>query len=297
MNSSVKKTFFILLSIVVIGILLVFIFLLGTSAKSKSLQIDDTVTEVFLGDSHVRYAVNDALLSSSINLGNSSESVYFSYHKLKLLLKSNPSIKTVYLGFSYHNISEYYDEYIYGQYAPSVASNYFYILSFAEQMQQIKWNFKRLPSFLVATMKSGVKIWRNENTFEGGFNNPHTSTEANMATMDERLNSQYYTYDTLSSFSTLNLRYFDNIVALCSDLGVELVIVNTPMHLYYKSKIPQKFIDKYNSIINANNLRTIDLTLLELSNTSFQADGDLVSFEGAMRATEEIKQSIRNKIW
>jgi hypothetical protein len=34
------------------------------------------------------------------------------------------------------------------------------------------------------------------------------------------------------------------------------------------------------------------LTVLELPDTSFQGEGDLVSMEGAMRATEEIKTNI-----
>ena len=110
--------------------------------------------------------------------------------------------------------------------------------------------------------------------------------------MDERLNSQYYSNDTLNSFSTLNLSYFDNIVALCKEQQVELVIVNTPMHTYYQSKVPQEFIDKYLSIIKSNNLSIIDLSLLVLPDSSFQGEGDLVSIEGAMRATEEIKRII-----
>ena len=122
------------MSILLAAILLLFLFLFATSAKSKSFRIDDTITEVFLGDSHVRYALNDSLLKNSINLGNSSESVYFSYYKLDQLLKSKHSIETVYLGFSYHNISDYYDGYINGQYALSVAPNYFYLLPFREQV-------------------------------------------------------------------------------------------------------------------------------------------------------------------
>lgn len=292
MKTTIKKTFIFLLNTLIAAILIALLFLFATSAKSKSFSIDDTITEVFLGDSHMRYAVNDSLLPHSINLGNSSESVYFSYYKLKQLLKSNQSIETVYLGFSYHNISDYYDQYINGQYALSVSPNYFYILPLTEQFQMIIWNIQRLPSFVMAVLKSGVKVWRNQNTYEGGFDNPHTNTTANKATMDERLNSQYYSNITLNSFSTLNLKYFDNIVDFCKEKQVELVIVNTPMQTYYQSKVPQNYIDKYLSIIKTNNLRIIDLSLLVLPDTSFKGEGDLVSMEGAMRGTEEIKMIV-----
>ena len=36
---------------------------------------------------------------------------YFSYFKLKNILEENPNVRTVYLGFSYHNLSSHYDEY------------------------------------------------------------------------------------------------------------------------------------------------------------------------------------------
>ncbi len=289
MKTSAQKISIFILNLFGIGVLLIIIFLISTNIKSKSFKIDDTYTDVFLGDSHVRYTVNDTLLAHSISLANSSESIYFSYHKLKLLLKSNQTIETVHLGFSYHNISDYYDQYINGKYSQSVAPNYFYILSFNEQLQMFKWNSRRLPSFVRAILKSGIKIWRNENTFTGGFDNPYTNTTANNATMDERLKLQYYTNDTLNSFSALNLKYFDNIVELCKEQQVELVIINTPVHAYFLSKVPQKFIDRYNSIINSNNLRIIDLTLMDLPDTSFQAEGDLVSMEGSMRGTDELK--------
>lgn len=33
----------------------------------------------------------------------------------------------------------------------------------------------------------------------------------------------------------------DNIVSLCQHENVELIILNTPLHPYYRSKIPEEF--------------------------------------------------------
>lgn len=292
MKSSIQKISVLLISILLALVVFVLLFILATSAKAKSLRIDDSITNVFLGDSHIRYAIDDSMLSNSINLGNSSESVYFTYYKLKQLLNSNSSVETVYVGFSYHNISSYYDEYIYGQYSQSVAPNYFYVLPLTEQLQMIKWNFKALPSFMAATLKTGIRIWRNENTFEGGFDNRFYDTAANRATMDKRLEHQFFTNDTLNSFSSLNIRYFDNIAELSQEYEVELIIVNTPLHAYYQSQLPQKFIDKYHALIKSHNLRTIDMSHLELSDSSYQKEGDLVSEEGAKSVTKEVQTSM-----
>ncbi|MDD2477053.1 MAG: hypothetical protein PHI32_14245 [Dysgonamonadaceae bacterium] len=269
-------------------ITLFIIFLIATSLRTKSFTVKDNVSEVYLGDSRVRYAIDDRMLDNSLNLGNSSESTYFSYFKLKQILKSSPSIRTVYLGFSYHNISSYYDQFIFGQYSHSISPNYFFILPLSEQYRMIKWNFKRLPFFLISILKSGMKNWFRKDILESRFSNQHINKAVNSRIIDERLKLQYYSNEELNSFSSLNSEYFNKIVDLCNVHQVELIILNTPMHHYYQAHVPQKFIDEYNSITDSHNLRIIDLSSIELPENGFQADGDLVTKIGAIKTTKKL---------
>ena len=277
---------FILLIISIIVISLVFLF--ATTFKAKTFKVDETVEEIFVGDSHVRYAVDDSLLINSLNMGNSSESTYFSYYKLRQILKSNPNITTIYLGFSYHNISGYYDQYTFGRYSREIASKYFFILPIEEQLQVLMWNLKKLPHFKLSLLKSGVKIWMNKDTFQGSSNNPYNNVSAQETIMDERLNFQYYIDGKINSFSNLNLTYFDKIVSLCQNEKVELIVLNTPLHSYYQTKVPEEFINKYNSIVSSKDIQVLDLSLLDLPDYCFQPDGDLLSKEGSIETTKEI---------
>ena len=279
-----RRLLFLIVALVVSFIL----FVLVTTFKAKLFRVENNIVEVFVGDSHVRYAVNDSLLSNSLNLGNSSESIYFSYFKIKQIIQSSPNIKTIYLGFSFHNISEYYDQYIYGRYSRDVSPNYFYVLPIKQQLQMIKWNLKRLPAFLFSVLKSGIKTWLNKNTFQGGFDNHHSDVSANEMSMDDRLDFQYYTNGKFNSFSNLNLTYFDKIVKLCNELNVKLIILNTPLHHYLQTNVPSEFVNKYNSLITSKNIPTIDLSSLELANNCYQPEGDLLSKEGALETTKEI---------
>lgn len=297
MKSFIKQNFIARLLILAVVVVILFaLFLIATTFKTKTFRVDDTtIEEVFMGDSHVRYAVNDNLLKHGVNLANSSESTYFSYFKLKQILKSNSSIKTVYLGFSYHNLSAYYDQYTYGRY--SVAHNYFYHLPLKEQLQIMKWSFKRLPSFLINIFKSGIKSWMNKNIFRGGFDNTYTNVSASESTMNERLRFQYYSDGELNSFSNVNINYLDNIINLCNKRNIKLIILNTPLHNYYRLKTPRKFVDKYDSLIYSKNITIMDLSQIELADYCFQPDGDLVSKEGAAETTNEIikqKQYLAN---
>lgn len=275
---------------IIIGaaIIIFILFLMITTLNARSFQVDDTVKEIFVGDSHIRYGFDDNLNINSLNMGSSSESTYFSYFKLKHILKSNPSITTVYLGFSYHNISAYYDQYTFGKYSRDVASNYFFILPIEEQLQLFKWNLRRAPYFIVSLIKSGINNWMNKETFRGGFDNPYSSVSAQESIMNNRLNFQYYTNGRLNSFSNLNLLYFENIVSLCQHANVELIILNTPLHPYYQAKIPEEFFNKYNSIVSGKNIQVMDLSQMDFPDNFYQPDGDLLSKEGALESTLKI---------
>lgn len=261
---------------------------MATTFKAKSFQVDETIEEIFVGDSHVRYAIDDSQLINSLNMGNSSESTYFSYYKTKQLLKTNPHITTVYLGFSYHNISAYYDQYTSGQYSLEIASNYFFILPFKEQLQVIKWNFKQLPRFMFSLIKSAANTWINKNTFQGGFDNTHNKVSADESSMDIRLNFQYNSNEQPYSFSNLNIEHFDKIVELCQKKHVELIVLKTPTHPYYQSKTPVIFPNKFATITSSKNQQIMDLSQLSMPDYGYQPDGDLVSKEGATVTTKEI---------
>ena len=64
--------------------------------------------------------------------------------------------------------------------------------------------------------------------------------------------------------------------------NIDLIVLNTPLDPYYKSKIPQKFLDKYNQIIETQKLRVIDFHNLKFRKNDFIKDGDYVSVEGSL---------------
>ena len=270
------------------AIIIFILFLIITTLNARSFQVDETVKEIFVGDSHIRYAFDDNLDINTLNMGSSSESTYFTYFKLKHILKSNPNITSVFLGFSYHNISAYYDQYTFGKYSRDVASNYFFILPVEEQLQLFKWNLRRAPYFIVSLIKSGINNWMNKETFRGGFDNPYNSVSAKESIMNNRLNFQYYTNGNLNSFSNLNLLYFENIVSLCQHENVDLIILNTPLHPYYQAKIPEEFFNKYDSIVSGENIQVMDLSQMDFPDNFYQPDGDLLSKEGALESTLKI---------
>ncbi len=82
----------------------VFIFSKFIFSYSFHYQIPKEKNILLLGDSHVECAINDSILSQSYNLAQSGTSYFYSYLKLREILKFNPHIDSVCLGYSYHNL-------------------------------------------------------------------------------------------------------------------------------------------------------------------------------------------------
>ena len=72
--------------------------------EPKLLKIKNDISVVFAGDSNVECAINDKIISNSINIAQSGEAYLFTFAKLRSLLEYNPQIKTIFLGFSYNNL-------------------------------------------------------------------------------------------------------------------------------------------------------------------------------------------------
>jgi len=275
---------------VLAGIIFFIAFSSIVSSISKEYKLKPGISEIYIGDSHIQCSVNDSLISGSKNLGHTSESYYFSYYKLKLLLDANPNIKKIYLGFSYHSLSDYYDDFITGNYSGSISPDYFFILPVSEQINFLTRDAKNFPSYIKSILKSGIEnlSGKNKYTYTGRYLNRFNESSASQFSMDKRLIFQYYKDNKLNEFSEINLRYLDEIIALCKRNNIELILFNTPLHPYYRSKLPPEYINKYRSITETNDLKVIDLSSLSLEDDCYIPDGDHVSEKGSLLVTKEL---------
>ena len=238
-------------------------------------KLKPNVTSVFIGDSHIQLSIDDNIIPNCINVSQIGEPYCFTYIKIKNLLKNNPSINNVYLGFSYHNLSSFYDDYIYGKYCNNISSKYFFILSNSQKFKFIKVNSNNLSEYLKNILKKSIKKAYTSNSY-----NRYVNTSANNESMKRRIFFQFYSNNHLNTFSKNNLYYLQKIIMLCKNKKINLELINTPLHPYFRNKIPLKFINKYNDYIIANKLKIIDLQDLKLNNDCYTPDGDHVSRKG-----------------
>lgn len=246
-----------------------------------------------MGDSHTMLAINDNNKKKINNLSSISETYYHTYWKLKKILDENKNnnIKKIYLGFSYHNLSDYSDQLIYGRDAPSVSSKYFHIMSIVDQYKLFFYNLGQFPALFKSITTISCKYLFNDNVFiEMGGDYKYINMSANQDAMENRILYQYYQGNTLNELSNINITYLKRILAFCKEKNIELVLVNTPLHKYYLKRIPGFYKEKYQELVNNMKIRVINLNL-HLEDNSFTPDGDYFNYDGALIFTDEFLNS------
>lgn len=263
-------------------------------ANTKQLtkfKVSPTIESLTVGDSHAELAINDELLVNNMNLSQRGDPFKYSLLKIKMALERNPSIKKLYLGVSYHNLSSYYDGYISGTLAPGIDARYIFILPVREKLAVIKENISDLIILLRLTFINGFSNLQSDQrtfSFLGKYNNPYKYCKATKQIMDRRLSDHFYENGKIKDFSSANNQCLEDIIQLCKHRRIELIILNTPLHPYYRSKIPKKFAEKYNSIIAQHKLKSINFSDLVMQDSCFTPDGDHVSEKGALLTTSRL---------
>ena len=248
--------------------------------NSNQYDIPQNKELIFLGDSHITFSVIDSLIPNSSNLSNLGEPYYYSFQKLKYVVK-NQNIKYVVLGLSYHNISSYYEELINGNISTVFPPKIFFCLDFIEKLRVISWNKNKL-FFLFRELINSVenKCYNleptdNKYSFSTGFKNNLYNEKVIIKNVQNRIHSQFFTsQNQLQSFSYKN--------------NLKITLLTTPLHPEYVRLVPQDYRSELKEIINKNNVQLINLENLALNDSCYAHDGDHLTLKGASVITDSL---------
>lgn len=250
-------------------------------------RVEPDVNSVVLGDSHPAWAIDDSKIPGLRNLSQNAEGYKYTYAKIRHLLDTNPNIKRLYLGFSYHNLSSYFDEYVTGEKFRFFASRYLSVLTPSDILEVIWREPLHAADFATRLLREGLSPGlRGECRLYGRFSEEPMLGEFRISAMEHRIAEQYFDQaGALREVSQQNLHYLMKIIELSRSHGVELIVLNTPLHREYLRRVPTKFRDLYEAFIEEQGLPRYDFRDLELGDGDFLPDGDHTNYRGAMRAT------------
>jgi hypothetical protein len=297
MKSFLKN--FVLFSIL-IGSFIIGLSLLSDYAvrqrEYRILKLDKNISRVFAGDSNIECAVNDSLISNSINIAQSGEAYLYSYIKLKSLLKYNSQIKTIFLGFSPWDLLKdtevrwlFSDEFVIEK-----ITSYNYLFNFSEKTVLLK---RKPVAYIRGLMKSVINNFKMYiNSFELGETNSRVIGFGGyeFVTRDklqEEIKMNLFREQTFTEGQIQEI-YLRKISHLCVQNSVKLVLFNTPKHIFYNTNIDRTI--KQNWLTVRNSLpgdSLLDLSTLNFPDSCF---GDLthLNYIGAKVFSEYLNENL-----
>lgn len=295
------KSIFIFLSPVFFGLFVFFSLIRMLSSyvvkHSNQYVFDDSLELLFLGDSHITFSIIDSNINKASNQSKMAEPYFYTFQKLKYIVRKN-SIKEVYLGFSYHNLSCYYNNLIDGNLSSVFPQKIFFCLDFMDQLRVLYWNKTKLILVLSELIESArskcenLKIEQRQYSFSDGYLKLQNE-KATIESIRYRAISQFYSDDNQpKSFSHENIYYLKKIISFCKVNNIKISLITTPLHREYLDLVPQVFKAKRNEIISETNTYLINLENLKLLNSSFAKDGDHLTVEGAKILTDSLKNTL-----
>lgn len=252
----------------------------------KTFRVEQGVNKLAAGDSHIEMAIDDSILKNTLNIGHASESLVYTYNKIKLLKKENPEIDTIYLGIGFQSFSDFYDGFTIG---PHILKKHLFILPLTIQLEllsKVKKPIHILAKWTGEELKTNFKGKRNPKYWLGKFNNYYDNVTISDKAVNRRVNLHYFKRREVRGISDYNVLYFKKIVEYAHKNNIHLVVLNTPLHKKYSKQVPNSFKEFYYKIIKEHKLQLIEFEQLQLKDSDFLPDGDHVSKSGAVLVSE-----------
>lgn len=242
--------------------------------KQHLLKIRDDITIVFAGDSNIEAAINDSLISNSINIAQSGEAYLYSYVKLKNLLEYNSQISTVYISFSFQDIVKSTEErwLFQDQFVIEKIKNYNYLFGNQEKKLMIKNN---LISYLKGSVES---ILNNFLVFLKSYSSAVLNTKI-ISFGGYRYDAKYKLQEDIkiNSFSehryekgSIQEKYLKMISQLCRQKSIKLILLNTPKHKYFVTRFDKETKNNWLSLRKSLSQDSLlDLSMFALPDSCF----------------------------
>jgi len=295
MKQFLKKTFlWVMVFVLFLGILNFFVFPNNEnimSIKNNLLKSEKNFSEILiLGNSHTFFGITPQILSyKAINIANKSRKLETDYYILKKNINFLKELKTVIVPISFYTLFAndlteqekrlYYNffelkEYNQGWFKNSLLINE----PFRELLNDIMFNnFKTiLPNF----------GWR-ANSESYVFN--EQIIKERVGEVDNRINN--------NEKIVFNLNILQNIIDLCDEKKVKLLIVLPPYHQDFYKYSKGKYQRKIMSCLNTLRLKSskiLDCKKLEIKAPKYFENVDHLNVKGAILLTKKIDSILRD---
>ncbi|MEN8696373.1 MAG: hypothetical protein ABF321_10140 [Bacteroidia bacterium] len=257
--------------------------MVNSHLNSKQVKVGDSKI-IAVGDSHIMTAVDPQFSMDLINIAQSSEPYLASYLKIKKILESQSEVETVVLGLGYHNLSGYYDQKLLTNESTAIFDNNIQLLGTYELSNQ-SYDFER---YVNSFLKNQCIYPQLKKRYLGAYK--ATRSDLAKADLSQTVKKHFYEEEQIHDFSdTFNLFYLGQIVNLCSDYNINLVLAKTPTTKKYMSQVPIVYRGKLQAVVANFKKKGVYTFALEIEDKEvYFKDHSHLSAQGAQVFTPKL---------
>jgi hypothetical protein len=288
MKQFLKNIVFFLLGIILISAInwnVNYLIIKNSEIKLNSSEI------LIIGDSHTKRGINPVLFNNAQNISQAAEPYLITFWKLKSVInKIDPD--TVLIGFSPHNISNFNDLKFSDKTWSHEMFKRSYLIQDFKSLGNIPIDYYGYYTFLFKQLCLFPRL--NHIHYIGKHKQ---STESNISDVESVINRHYYFNNQKPGVSKIAINYLDSIINLCISNNIVPILINTPVHNTYKTKIPKEIQKDF--IFEINKWSSKDIKVINYESTkyhdTFFFDSDHLNNFGAAHFTTTLIQLIREK--
>ncbi|WP_432409988.1 hypothetical protein [Rasiella sp. SM2506] len=249
-----------------------------------------------IGHSHPECAYNDSLIGNFKNIAASGEAYFYTYYKLKELLKDNDSVQTVMIEFTNNQIDSAMDKWIWGDKSISqFYTKYGSYVDFHDHVLLSKESFGSvINSFSVLQKRNFMRIIKNDYNYVGHIGGyvyyDKSSVEAAKVTQRTKRKNH-----PVHESNSINLLYLERIIALCKEKNKRIILVRTAQHASLKMREnEEKYLKVYYT--KFSDLPLLDFNDFEIPDYGFK-DLEHLNYKGAIMISKTMDSLIQNKVF
>jgi len=250
------------------------------------------VNTIIAGDSRLKISLNPQNFQSAENISQPGETYIVTYWKIKYLLQ-NIAVDTIIVGFSHLNISAYNDIKFYDKKWTSEMFKRIYPIQRLCSLKNIKIDY---PEYFYNYFQN-MCLFPKRNHFP--FIGKYSTRQGSDITDSETAIDIHYFYNKENvGISETAITFLDSIIYLNQKHDITTILVGTPVHELYYSKIPKNVVERYNiekmRLINKN-IPVFDFTARFYEN-NYYFNSDHLNERGGEQFTKDLKEAMKKNL-
>ena len=268
---------------------------------------------LLLGACDTEFSFDPAVIDNAINVATPAENAFYAYHKALFLLKANPQIHTIIMGYAYVSTSKNLEADMFGKNSKSFLNRFFMLLDNTGRevikkpdnkyyiVNLLKYQYG-VPLDIFNEIELFVKILLGniqpeDYQFMGGFQKDMIFFKRQPSTdPHDALARHFYSNNEIAGKSDITIDYLGRIASMCRDNNINLIFIITPLREDYLQKVPTLYRELSRETMQKLKNINPSLQFYDYSNfltdPQYFVDCDHLNEKGAEIFSREIKKSL-----